>query len=61
MKFNQYVKEYRIKYFKNLDKFAKIIGVTKTMWRKIERGINPPPKKTPVSYTHLTLPTKRIV
>ena len=46
MKFNQYVKEYRLKYFKNLDKFAKIIGVTKTMWRKIERGINPPPKKT---------------
>ena len=45
MKFNEYVKEYRLKYFKNLEKFAKIIGVTKTMWRKIERGINPPPKK----------------
>ena len=46
MKFNEYVKQYRLKYFKNLEKFAKIIGVTKTMWRKIERGINPPPKKT---------------
>tara|TARA_B100000287_G_C20654686_1_gene788134 strand:- start:1239 stop:1589 length:351 start_codon:yes stop_codon:yes gene_type:complete len=46
MKFNQFVKEYRLKYFKNLDKFSKILGVEKAMWRKIERGINPPPKKT---------------
>ena len=48
MKLNQYVKEYRLKYFKNLDKFTKIIGVGKTMWRKIERGINPPPKKNSI-------------
>ena len=46
MKFNEYVKQQRIKYFKNLEKFCKIIGVEKSMWRKIERGINPPPKKT---------------
>ncbi len=46
MKFNEYVKEYRLKYFKNLEKFSKIIGVTKTMWRKIERGINPPPRRS---------------
>ena len=46
MKFNEYIKQQRIKYFKNLEKFCKIIGVEKSMWRKIERGINPPPKKT---------------
>ena len=46
MKFNEYVKQQRIKYFKNLEKFCKIIGVEKSMWRKIERGINPPPRKT---------------
>ena len=46
MKFNEYIKQYRLKYFKNLEKFCKIIGVEKSMWRKIERGINPPPKKT---------------
>ena len=45
MKFNVYIKEYRLKYFKNLDKFVKILGVEKSMWRKIERGINPPPRK----------------
>ena len=31
---------------KNPEKFCKIIGVEKSMWRKIERGINPPPRKT---------------
>ena len=46
MKFNEYVKQYRLKYFKNLDKFSKILGVEKAMWRKVERGINPPPRKT---------------
>ena len=46
MKFNEYIKQQRIKYFKNLEKFCKIIGVEKSMWRKIERGINPPPRKT---------------
>ncbi len=46
MKFNEYVKQQRLKYFKNLEKFCKILGVEKAMWRKIERGINPPPKKT---------------
>ncbi len=46
MKFNQFVKEYRLKYFKNLDKFSKILGVEKAMLRKVERGINPPPRKT---------------
>lgn len=46
MKFNEYVKEKRLKRYKHLDKFAKLLGVEKTMWRKIERGINPPPRKS---------------
>ena len=46
MKFNDYIKRQRLKYFKNIEKFCKIIGVEKPMWRKIERGINPPPRKT---------------
>ena len=54
MKFNEYVKQQRIKYFKNLEKFCKIIGVEKSMWRMIERGINPPPKRTLLKkYAHL--------
>ena len=46
MKFNDFIKQYRMKHFKTLDKFVKILGVEKAMWRKIERGINPPPRKT---------------
>ena len=46
MKFNEYVKQQRLKYFKDLGKFSKILGVEKVMWRKVERGINPPPRKT---------------
>ena len=46
MKFHTYIKEIRLKYFKDLTKFSKILGVEKTMWRKVERGINPPPRKT---------------
>ncbi len=45
-KFHLYVKQQRLKYFKDLGKFSKILGVEKTMWRKIERGINPPPRRT---------------
>lgn len=46
MKFHTYIKEYRRRYFKDSDKFCKILGVSKSMWRKVERGINPPPKKS---------------
>ena len=46
MKFNEYIKQLRMKHFKDLEKFCKILGVEKTMWRKIERGINPPPRTT---------------
>ncbi len=43
--FHIYVKTYRQKYFKDTAKFCKILGVDKSMWRKIERGINPPPRR----------------
>ncbi len=46
MVFSVYIKEHRLKYFKDLNKFSKILGVEKSMWRKIERGINPPPRKS---------------
>tara|TARA_R100000008_G_scaffold86663_1_gene80719 strand:- start:144 stop:488 length:345 start_codon:yes stop_codon:yes gene_type:complete len=45
-KFHTYVREQRLKHFKDLGKFSKILGVEKTMWRKVERGINPPPRRT---------------
>ena len=46
MKFNDYVKQQRLKHYKHLDKFVKLLGVEKVTWRKVERGINPPPRKT---------------
>ena len=46
MKFSSYVRQFRLKYFKNSFKFSKILGVEQSMWRKIERGINPPPRRT---------------
>ena len=46
MKFHKYIREFRLKYFKDLKKFSIILGVDQSVWRKIERGINPPPKKT---------------
>ncbi len=35
-----------MKKFKDMSKFAKVLGIEKIMWRKIERGINPPPRKS---------------
>tara|TARA_B100000427_G_C15241389_1_gene477972 strand:- start:210 stop:560 length:351 start_codon:yes stop_codon:yes gene_type:complete len=46
MKFHTYIKSFRQKYFKDSAKFCRIIGVQKTMWRKVEKGINPPPKRS---------------
>ena len=45
-KFHIYLKELREKKFKNTTKFVKILKIDHSVWRKIERGINPPPKKT---------------
>lgn len=46
MKFSSYVRQFRLKYFKDSLKFSKILGIEQSMWRKIERGINPPPRRT---------------
>lgn len=46
MKFHKYIREFRLKYFKDSYKFSKILGIEQSVWRKIERGINPPPRKT---------------
>jgi len=44
-KFHIYLKELRKKKFTNTIKLAKILKIEHSVWRKIERGINPPPKK----------------
>ena len=44
MKFYEYLKHLRIKQFKDTKKMCVMLGVPKEIWRKIERGINPPPK-----------------
>ena len=43
---------------------AHVLGTSQTMYARYERGANELPIRhliTSVSYTHLTLPTKRIV
>ena len=35
-----------MKRFKDTKKMCTMLGVTKDMWRKVERGINPPPRKS---------------
>lgn len=49
MVFNEYLKHLRIKHFKDTKKMCVILGVSKGVWRKIERGINPPPKRSVLS------------
>ena len=46
MLFHVYLKQLRIKRFKDTKKMCIMLGVTKDMWRKIERGINPPPQRS---------------
>lgn len=45
-KFHTYLAHLRKKQFSNTDKFCKILGIDKKVWRKIERGINPPPRRS---------------
>lgn len=49
MDFYQYLKQLRIRTFKDTKKLCIILGVPKSVWRKIERGINPPPKRSVLS------------
>jgi hypothetical protein len=46
MKFHNYLKELRVKRFSDTKKMCIMLGLPKEMWRKIERGINPPPQKS---------------
>ena len=46
MRFHIYLKHLRIKRFKNTKEMCIILGVAKDVWRKIERGINPPPQRS---------------
>ena len=45
MKFNDYLKELRKRKFSDTDKITKLLKFERKIWRKIERGINPPPQK----------------
>jgi len=44
--FHLYLVELRKRKFANITKIAKILKISSTVWRKIERGINPPPRKS---------------
>ena len=46
MEFHDYLKQLRMKRFKDTKKMCAMLGVPKDVWRKIERGINPPPKQS---------------
>ena len=49
MVFNEYLKHLRIKRFRDTKKMCAMLGVSKDAWRKIERGINPPPRRSVLS------------
>ena len=46
MEFHYYLKQLRIKQFKDAKKMCIMLGIDKSVWRKIERGINPPPRRS---------------
>ena len=46
MNFHTYLKELRIKRYTDTKKLCIMLGVSKDVWRKVERGINPPPQRT---------------
>ena len=45
MKFHLYITELRKKRFNSITKLSKLLNIDYQVWRKIERGINPPPRK----------------
>ena len=45
MKFNDYLKELRASRFPDTDKITKLLKFERSIWRKIESGINPPPQR----------------
>jgi len=46
MKFSSYLKELRSRRFRDTEKISKLLKIDRSIWRKIERGINPPPRKS---------------
>jgi len=46
MKFHEYLVELRKRKYQNITKLAKQLKIDYQMWRKIERGINPPPRRS---------------
>ena len=46
MEFHSYLKQLRSVRFKDTKKLCMMLGVSKEEWRKIERGINPPPRRS---------------
>lgn len=46
MEFHEYLKELRSRRFSDTNKLSKLLKVSRTMWQKVESGINPPPRKS---------------
>ena len=46
MKFHEYLKQLRRQRFKDTKKMCIMLSISKDVWRKIERGINPPPQRS---------------
>ena len=46
MEFHTYLKSLRLKHFSDTNKISKLLKIPRNMWRKIEKGINPPPRKS---------------
>ena len=45
MKFNVYLKQLRSQKFPDTNKLSKLLKINRSIWRKVESGINPPPQK----------------
>ena len=45
-KFHTYLVELRKRRFSNTNKLCKMLKIDNEVWRKIERGINPPPRRS---------------
>tara|TARA_B100000287_G_scaffold169787_1_gene160148 strand:- start:15 stop:362 length:348 start_codon:yes stop_codon:yes gene_type:complete len=58
MKFNDYLVELRRRKYSNSAKLAKILGIDHRVWRKVERGINPPPKRSLLNHFCLIVNAK---
>ena len=46
MEFHTYLKSLRLRRFSDTNKISKLLKISRNMWRKVEKGINPPPRKS---------------